>query len=54
VKYSLFKDGSEVAYIVFNGTGSTIEDWFSAIRKLEASWSDLIDRQQFVVFSIKG
>jgi len=43
-----------VAYIEFNGTGSTKEDWFSKAKILEASWSDLVSHQRLQYFSIAG
>ena len=54
VRYSLYNNGLEVAFIEFNGTGSNIEDWFSNGRILEASWSDLDTSTTFNYFSIKG
>jgi len=54
VRYSLYTDGSEVAYVEFNGTGSTNEDWFSVSRILEASWSDLDTSSTLNYCSIKG
>eukprot|EP00745_Piridium_sociabile_P027934 TRINITY_DN44962_c0_g1_i5.p1 TRINITY_DN44962_c0_g1~~TRINITY_DN44962_c0_g1_i5.p1 ORF type:complete len:253 (+),score=50.84 TRINITY_DN44962_c0_g1_i5:159-917(+) len=53
VKVSVMKAGKEVAYIRFNGTGSTALSWFSAKRVMDSTWTDLTS-QPHNYFSIKG
>jgi len=53
VRYSIYTDGLEVAYIEFNGIDSNIGDWFSASRILESSWPNLAN-STFNIFSIYG
>ncbi|KAK3106273.1 hypothetical protein FSP39_016496 [Pinctada imbricata] len=54
VKVSLFKDGEEVAYIVFNAVGSTKDNWFHNTRILESSWCDVLTNGKYNIFSILG
>ncbi|KAK3789871.1 hypothetical protein RRG08_060424 [Elysia crispata] len=41
VRYSLIKNGVEVAYIVFDGTNTDNLSWFSQSRILQSSWTTL-------------
>ncbi|CAG5124560.1 unnamed protein product [Candidula unifasciata] len=41
VRYSLYREGKEVSYIVFNGTGSNGTSWFQQSRILSTSWTKL-------------
>ncbi|KAK3587739.1 hypothetical protein CHS0354_042693 [Potamilus streckersoni] len=54
VKFALYENHTEAAYIIFNGTGSDFESWFSKERLLESSWADIIGTNQMLYFSIKG
>ncbi|KAK3779495.1 hypothetical protein RRG08_045241 [Elysia crispata] len=42
VRFSLVKDEIEVAYILFNGTGSTMHNWFKETRVLNSTWAPAI------------
>ncbi|KAK7478613.1 hypothetical protein BaRGS_00030145, partial [Batillaria attramentaria] len=53
VRLSLYTGGESVVDMVFNGTGSTREDWFSASRLLSAPWDDLQGTNP-VRFSLMG
>ncbi|KAL3873168.1 hypothetical protein ACJMK2_036316 [Sinanodonta woodiana] len=54
VKFALYKNHTQVAYIVFDGTGSDMESWFSKQRVVASSWSDIIESNQMLYFSIQG
>lgn len=54
VKYSLYKSGQEVAYAIFNGTGSSFTDWFSRERLMTSSWTEALTTTSFNFFSIAG
>ncbi|WAR07157.1 hypothetical protein MAR_017115 [Mya arenaria] len=54
VKFALYKDNIETAYIIFNGVGSTITSWFDKTKILESSWSDLTPSATFNFFSVIG
>ncbi|KAL3872545.1 hypothetical protein ACJMK2_035768 [Sinanodonta woodiana] len=54
VRFALYYNRTEVAYVIFNGTGSDKESWFSKERVLESSWTDLMGTSQLIYFSIKG
>ncbi|XP_052811302.1 uncharacterized protein LOC128238970 isoform X2 [Mya arenaria] len=54
VKFALYKDNLETAYIVFNGDGSTNTNWFNKTRVLESSWSDLTPDATYNIFSVIG
>ena len=41
VRYSLHKNGSEVAYVEFRGQGSNMVNWFSQNNVLASSWPGL-------------
>ena len=53
VKISLYKEGVEKAYIIFDGKGSNNIDWFDANRILQSSWTD-IQEQTIGYFSVHG
>ncbi|KAL5004477.1 hypothetical protein ScPMuIL_017933 [Solemya velum] len=42
VKVELFKDDARVAYVVFDGIGSDMFNWFNDSRILDSGWSDLL------------
>ncbi|KAL3873164.1 hypothetical protein ACJMK2_036314 [Sinanodonta woodiana] len=54
VKFALYKNHAQVAYIVFDGTGSDMESWFSKQRVVASSWSDIIESKQMLYFSVQG
>ena len=41
VKYSMFTSGLEVAYVVFDGKGTTKNDWFDSTTILFSSYTNL-------------
>jgi len=41
IRVSIYKNGIEKAYILFNATGSTKENWFTQDRIISSSWTDL-------------
>ncbi|GAB1607099.1 hypothetical protein Ahia01_000992700 [Argonauta hians] len=41
VKFEIYKAGSVAAYVIFDGSNSTIKNWFSQSRIKSSSWSDL-------------
>ena len=41
MRVSIYKNGSEKAYVLFNATGSTKHNWFTSDRIISSSWSDL-------------
>jgi len=54
VKLALYKDNQEVAYIVFNGAGSTINNWFSADRLVDSRWPHMKPTTTYNFFSLEG
>ena len=54
VLFSVYKNGSEVNRIIFNGTGSTNLDWFAPSRVLSSTWTDLTAGQSYRYFSVYG
>ncbi|KAH3856958.1 hypothetical protein DPMN_099554 [Dreissena polymorpha] len=52
VKISFYKDDNE-KYIIFNGTDTTISDWFQKERILSSSWSGM-EQKSFTYFSLEG
>ena len=53
VKFSVFKDGEEKHFIIFNGAGTNHTNWFDAARILKSSWIDL-KYKSFEHFSLRG
>ncbi|KAK7503731.1 hypothetical protein BaRGS_00004854 [Batillaria attramentaria] len=53
VRVTLIENGHEMAFVEFNGRGSTSTDWFSENRVLNTSWTDL-RTQPHNFFSIAG
>ncbi|XP_060560970.1 protein lev-9-like [Ruditapes philippinarum] len=41
VRYSVYKNATEVAWVDFNGTGSSKMDWFQKERVIDSSYTDL-------------
>eukprot|EP00105_Crassostrea_gigas_P043318 XP_019927466.1 PREDICTED: uncharacterized protein LOC105339732 isoform X2 [Crassostrea gigas] len=54
VTLELYKHGSKVAFIAFDGKDSTIENWFNSSRILNSSWSNVTPSTIYNYFSIKG
>ncbi|KAH3725261.1 uncharacterized protein LOC127853177 isoform X2 [Dreissena polymorpha] len=54
VKYALYKQSREVAFIVFDGTGSDMTSWFAQQRVIVSSYSDISPATTFNYFSIQG
>ncbi|XP_052705342.1 uncharacterized protein LOC128181112 isoform X2 [Crassostrea angulata] len=54
VNVSLYKNGTKVAEVVFNGTGTSQESWFSPSKILSSSWSDVTPNQTYNYFSLEG
>ncbi|XP_048747454.2 uncharacterized protein LOC125659728 [Ostrea edulis] len=50
----LYRDGSRVMFMVFNGTGSDLESWVSSFRLMTSSWAMLSPSSNFIYFSLKG
>ncbi|XP_052814866.1 EGF-like repeat and discoidin I-like domain-containing protein 3 isoform X2 [Mya arenaria] len=48
VKYALYKNGNEVAYVIFNATGSNVTSWFQSERILNSSWTGLSATADFI------
>ncbi|KAK7482378.1 hypothetical protein BaRGS_00026397, partial [Batillaria attramentaria] len=53
VKVTVYEHGKEMAYVEFNGRGSTYLDWFSPDRVVSSSWTDLLS-EPHNYFSIAG
>ncbi|XP_053387289.1 uncharacterized protein LOC123542038 [Mercenaria mercenaria] len=53
VKYVLYKSEGEVAYIIFNGTGSNATSWFSQENVFESTWDNL-KNDTYNYFSASG
>ncbi|KAK3786680.1 hypothetical protein RRG08_032839 [Elysia crispata] len=56
VYMSWIKDNTEVAYVVFDGTGTSRDSWFTATRILDSTWAPSIINDTSILFqqSIKG
>ncbi|XP_034329117.2 uncharacterized protein [Magallana gigas] len=54
VNVSLYKNGTKVAEVVFNGTGTSQVSWFSPSKILSSSWSDVTPNQTYNYFSLEG
>lgn len=54
VTIELYKHGSKVAFITFDGKDSNINDWFSSSRILNSSWRDVTPSTIYNYFSIDG
>jgi hypothetical protein len=46
--------GETLAFLEFDGSGSSNRNWFSQSRLLQSSWSDLDKKTSLNYFSIKG
>ncbi|KAI8771605.1 hypothetical protein BgiBS90_027140 [Biomphalaria glabrata] len=54
VKVSLFSNGSEVVYMIFNGSSSTRDTWYQQTLILESSWTLLRNDSNVVDFNFQG
>ncbi|XP_077994469.1 uncharacterized protein LOC144448190 [Glandiceps talaboti] len=54
VKLSAYKQGREVVTVIFDGTGSTMTNWFNLDRVLESTWPNDLKSTSPNVFSIYG
>ncbi|KAH3725498.1 hypothetical protein DPMN_051342 [Dreissena polymorpha] len=54
VKFALYKGNREVAYVSFNGSGSSNTGWFTSSRVLLSSWPGLTSNGEYNIFSIDG
>ncbi|XP_052244307.1 uncharacterized protein LOC127853659 isoform X2 [Dreissena polymorpha] len=54
VKFALYKGNREVAYVIFNGSGSSNMGWFTSSRVLMSSWPGLTSNVQYNIFSVDG
>lgn len=54
VKFALYTQEKEEAYVIFNGIGSDMNNWFSQDRVISSSYSDLTAGDQYNYFSIPG
>lgn len=52
VKFAFFKNNNEVAFVIFDATGSDRSNWFEHSRVIQSSWA--IKSDTFSVFSITG
>ncbi|KAI8781845.1 hypothetical protein BgiBS90_017241, partial [Biomphalaria glabrata] len=54
VKFALYTNASEVAYIIFNGTSTNRQSWYDRMLIIESSWSLLKTDTQAVNFNFQG
>ncbi|XP_060599293.1 uncharacterized protein LOC132752903 [Ruditapes philippinarum] len=54
VKFAFYDSDKEVAYVIFNGEDSDLNNWFDKSRVIDSSWPDLTSTSTFNYFSIKG
>ncbi|GFO15580.1 hypothetical protein PoB_004208500 [Plakobranchus ocellatus] len=54
VKLSLISRDVQVAYILFNGTGSNNKSWFSQERILSSTWPNLASDNGLAIFNLFG
>ncbi|XP_062588725.1 uncharacterized protein LOC134250389 [Saccostrea cucullata] len=54
VTIELYKSGSRVAFVTFNGTHSDRESWMSPSRVLSSIWKSLTPDRQYLIFSLEG
>jgi len=54
VKLGLYKDNSEVGFVVFNGVNSDIKNWFAADKLLASRWPYMTPTSTYNVFAIDG
>lgn len=54
LKFALYKERREVAYVIFDAAGSSKSNWFAGSRVLSSSWPDLTAQSSYNYFSIEG
>ena len=54
VKVNIIDNENVVAFLVFNGCGSSTSNWFDQNRLLESSWTDLTTTTPIQYFSLSG
>lgn len=54
VKFALYFENREVAFIIFDGTGSDYINWFDKTRVIASSYSDLTSTGTYNYFSFAG
>jgi len=54
VKLGLYKDNNEVGFVVFNGVGSDIKNWFAANKLLASRWPNMTPTSTYNIFFIDG
>ncbi|XP_060587774.1 uncharacterized protein LOC132743257 [Ruditapes philippinarum] len=54
VKFAFYDTDKEVAYLIFNGKDSDMNNWFDKSRVIDSSWPDLTSKSTFNKFSIAG
>ncbi|XP_022338501.2 uncharacterized protein LOC111134027 [Crassostrea virginica] len=54
VQVRLYKNGVTVSEVIFNGTDSNMNSWFSPSRILSSTWSDVTPSQTYNVFNMEG
>ncbi|XP_053374333.1 uncharacterized protein LOC123544905, partial [Mercenaria mercenaria] len=52
VRYSIYKDGQEVAWVLFNAVDSTMDNWFDKSRVIDSSYTDLTSSAKYNFFAI--
>ena len=54
MKLSVYKEGQEVMYMVYDAIGSTKEDWLTPARILDSTYTDILPDETYKIFSITG
>ncbi|KAH3842830.1 hypothetical protein DPMN_116334 [Dreissena polymorpha] len=54
IKFALYKDGLDVAHIIFKAEGRTFTNWFDKANVVASSWTDLTSTATYNFFSIVG
>ncbi|XP_053376781.1 protein jagged-1-like [Mercenaria mercenaria] len=52
VRYSLYKNETEVAYVLFDGEGSSMTNWFTRSRIIISSYEDITYASGWILFGI--
>ena len=53
MRFSVFREGEEKQYVIFDGLGTDYVNWFSQDKILESSWTNL-QHETYNYFSIEG
>ncbi|XP_021364995.1 uncharacterized protein LOC110457871, partial [Mizuhopecten yessoensis] len=54
VQLELYRGGSRVVYVRFDGRGSALTNWFSIDKLIDSGWSTMSKSRTFNYFSIHG